>query len=233
MIAIGTPSSPATAKALLKTRAATVAGATDDAIVEPIAKAPSRLRANAVARYTFALGREGVLPRVLGRTTRKGAPRNASLVQTALAFDVLVLYAVAGWDPLVQLFYWGSTSGGLGVLLLITVTSIAVIGFFARDTHGETLWHRLIAPLLATGILLVVSWLAVDNLATLFGVEPGTGPAKVVPTAFLVIFAAGTGWGLILRRARPQIYLGIGRGTRSAVAAPSGLSGILTERHSR
>lgn len=184
---------------------------------------------NAVARYTFALGREGVLPRVFGRTTRKGAPRYASLAQTTLAFGVLVLYAVAGWDPLVQLFYWGSTSGGLGVLLLITLTSIAVLGFFARDRRGETLWHRVIAPLIATVILLVVAYLALDNLPTLFGVAPGTGPAKVIPAAFLLIFAAGTCWGLILHRTQPAVYQGIGRGTRSAVAVSSGLAGILTE----
>jgi amino acid permease len=174
-----------------------------------------------------------VLPRVFGRTTRKGAPRNASFAQTTLAFGVLCLYAIAGWDPLVQLFYWGSTTGGLGVLLLITATSIAVIAYFARNPHGENLWHRRIAPLIATVILLFVSYLAVSNLATLFGVEPGTGPAKVVPIAFLLIFAAGTAWGLILRRTRPAVYQGIGRGTRSAVAAPSGLSAILTERYPR
>ena len=182
---------------------------------------------NAVARYTFALGREGVLSKIFGRTTRTGAPRNASLAQSCLAFGVLTLYAIAGWDPLVQLFYWGSTSGGLGVLLLITLTSIAVICFFIRDNRGETRWHRLFAPLIATGVLLVVSWLAVTNLPTLFGVGPGSGPARFVPVAFLVIFAAGTGWGLILRRARPDVYQGIGRGTRAAVAAPSGLSAIL------
>jgi amino acid transporter len=184
---------------------------------------------NAVARYTFALGREGVLPRVFGRTTLKGAPRYASLAQTTLTFGVLVLYAVAGWDPLVQLFYWGSTSGGLGVLLLITLTSIAVLGFFARDRRGETLWHRAIAPLIATVILLAVAYLALDNLPTLFGVAPGTGPATVVPAAFLLIFAAGTCWGLILHRTRPAVYEGIGRGTRSAVAASCGLAGILSE----
>ena len=181
---------------------------------------------NAIARYTFALGREGVLPRLFGRTTAKGAPRNASLAQTAVAFVVLVAYAVAGWDPLVQLFYWGSTSGGLGVLLLYTLTSIAVIGFFARNPRGEGLWQRLVAPLIATIILLFLAYLAVDNLATLFGVEPGTGPARIVPIALLVVFAAGTLWGLILKRTRPQVYEGIGRGTRSATNA-SGLSAIL------
>lgn len=179
---------------------------------------------NAVARYTFALGREGVLPRAFGRTTLAGAPRNASLTQTVLGLTVILLFAVAGWDPLTHLFYWGSTTGGLGVLLLITATSIAVIGFFARNPRGESVWHRLIAPSIATAILLVVSALAIDNLATLFGVEPGSGPARIVPTALLLIFAAGTAWGLILRRIKPDVYAGIGRGTRSTTG--SALSAI-------
>src|SRR4051794_6524506 len=109
---------------------------------------------------------------------------------------------------------------------------MSVIGYFARDGRGENLWHRLIAPALATAVLLCFSYLALDNLATLFGVNPGTGPARVVPVALLVIFAAGTAWGLILQRIQPQVYQGIGRGTRSAVAASS-LSAILSERNAR
>lgn len=171
---------------------------------------------NAVARYTFALGREGVLPRRFGLCTSKGAPRNASLAQTVFAGGVLVLYAIMGWDPLVQLFYWGSQTGGLGVLLLITLTSIAVIAFFARDPRGEKLWHRLIAPGIATVILLAGSYLAIDNLATLYGAP---GPAEVVPLAALAIFAAGTAWGLILKGTRPAVYDGIGRGTHATTTA--------------
>ncbi|GFJ93264.1 hypothetical protein [Phytohabitans rumicis] len=74
-------------------------------------------------------------------------------------------------------------------------------------------------------ILLGVTYLAVDNLAAMYGVEAGTGPARVAPIAYLVIFAAGTAWGLILKRTKPTVYEGIGRGTRSATA--SGLSTIL------
>jgi amino acid transporter len=182
---------------------------------------------NAITRYTFALGRERVLPRMFGNTTLKGAPRNASVAQTVLALIVLTVYAIAGWDPLVQLFYWGSTTGGLGVLLLYTVTSIAVIAYFTRDARGENLWQRLIAPVIASVVLLFVAYLAIDNLAALYGVDPGTGPARVAPTAFLLIFAAGTGWGLILKRIKPEIYQGIGRGTRSTAATNPGLSAIL------
>ena len=181
---------------------------------------------NAIARYTFALGREGVVPRMFGRTTIKGAPRNASLAQTAVAFVALTLYAVAGWDPLIQLFYWGSTTGGLGVLLLYTLTSIAVVAFFARNAHGERLWQRCVAPLIATAVLLVVAGLALANLPTLYGVEAGTGPARAVPIALVLIFVTGTGWGLVLSRTKPAVYEGIGRGTRST-AATSGLSAIL------
>ncbi len=181
----------------------------------------------AIARYLFALGREGVLPRVFGRTTMAGAPRNASIAQTVFALVVLIAYAVAGWDPLVQLFYWGSTSGGLGVLLLYTLTSASVVGFFARDARGEGLWQRAVAPVIATVVLLIVSYLALDNLAGLFGVDPGTGPAQVVPAAFLTIFVGGTVWGAVLKRKDPAVYDGIGRGTRSATASASGLSAII------
>jgi amino acid transporter len=166
------------------------------------------------------------MPRAFGRCTIKGAPRYASLAQTALALVVLAVYAVAGWDPLVQLFYWGSTTGGVGVLVLYTLTSIAVICFFARNPHGENLWQRLIAPAIATLVLLVVAYLAIDNLAALYGVEPGTGPAKIVPIILLLTFAAGTVWGLILKHTYPQVYQGIGRGARSVTATASGLSAI-------
>src|SRR5690606_41243118 len=72
------------------------------------------------ARYGFALGRERVLPAVFGRTShRSGSPKVASLVQSLIGLAVITTYAVAGWDQLVQLFFWGGTSGGLGVLLLI------------------------------------------------------------------------------------------------------------------
>jgi amino acid transporter len=80
---------------------------------------------------------------------RTGAPRVASLTQSAIGFAVIVLYALAGWDPMVRLFFGLGTTGTFGVLCLLTVTSIAVIRFFARDPRGEGAWRRLVAPALA------------------------------------------------------------------------------------
>jgi amino acid transporter len=184
---------------------------------------------NIIARYAFSLGREGVLPRAFGRTVPgTGAPKNGSLAQSALGLIVIVLYAVNGWDPLVQLFFWGGTGGGIGVLLLITVTSIAVLGYFARHPEGENLWHRIGAPVLGTLLLLLMTYLALTNIATLFGVEPGSAPTWVVPTAFAVVTVAGVLWALILRSTRRSVYDGIGLGARSAAAtAPGGFSAAL------
>ncbi|WP_240670348.1 APC family permease [Actinoplanes solisilvae] len=172
---------------------------------------------NIIARYAFSLGREGVIARAFGRTVPgTGAPKNGSLAQSAFALVVIVVYAVAGWDPLVNLFFWGGTGGGIGVLLLITLAAFAVIGYFMKNPHGEDFWHRLGAPVLSAILLVIMSYLAISNIATLFGVEPGSRPTWVVPLAFGVLLVGGIIWAQILRSSRPQVYAGIGLGARSA-----------------
>ncbi|MDG4787651.1 APC family permease [Micromonospora sp. WMMD1102] len=169
------------------------------------------------ARYMFALGREHVLPAALGRTARRsGAPRNASLWQSAIGLTVIIMYATNGWDPVVQLFYWLGTGGGLGVLFLITTTSISVIAFFARDRHGEPAWRRVIAPTIATLVLLGAIGLAIVNVATLLGVPDDHPLATGIPAVYLGAAFLGIGWGMILKATRPEVYATIGLGARSA-----------------
>lgn len=189
---------------------------------------------NIIARYMFALGREGVLARVFGRTAPgTGAPRNGSLAQSVVGLVVIGLYAVAGWDPLVQLFFWGGTGGAIGVLLLICLTSIAVIGYFARNPEGEDTWHRIGAPLVSTGLLLVIAYLALTNIATLFGVPPGSAPTWVVPLAYGVTAVLGIAWALVLRSGRRQVYDGIGLGARRVAAGSGGFAAAVARNVDR
>jgi amino acid transporter len=184
---------------------------------------------NIIARYMFSLGREGVLPRLLGRTMPgSGAPRNGSLAQSAVGLIVIVLYAVVGWDPLVQLFFWGGTGGAIGVLLLITLPSIAVVGYFARHPEGEDAWHRTGAPVIATALLSIMTYLALTNTAALFGVAPGSAPARVVPLTFGAVALAGVVWALVLRARRPQLYSNIGLGAVGAPNEPGVLGAVVT-----
>ena len=177
---------------------------------------------NTVSRYLFALGRERVLPGALGRTTaRDGAPRTASLTQSASSLAVIAAVTISGADPLVKLFFWGGTTGGFGVLLLVTLTSFSVVSFFrTRPGYRVSRWASTTAPLAAGAGLAVVVWLIVDNYAQLLGV-PGDSAARwVLPAAYPALALAGTAWAGVLYRTRPATYAVIGQG-RCPVATPT------------
>ena len=169
---------------------------------------------NTTSRYAFALGREHVLPSFLGRTwPRTNAPRTASLVLSAIGLVVILGYAAAGADPVVQLFFWVTTTASFGVLALITATSFAVIGYFARNRrHRASIWESLVAPLLAGLLLLVAMWQILDAFSGLLGVKPDDPLRWALPGAFLVLAVLGVLWALILRVSRPDIYRQIGLG---------------------
>jgi amino acid transporter len=171
---------------------------------------------NTCARYAFALGRERVLPSFFGRTrARSGAPQAGSLFQSLIGLVVIVVFAIKGWDPLVQLFFWLGTTGGLGILFLIAFTSLSVIFYFARDRRGENAWSWLIAPILATAALGLVIYYALDNFYGLLGVDPKSNLRWEFPLSYGVVAAIGIIWALILRVTRPRDYQAIGLGQRA------------------
>jgi len=170
---------------------------------------------NCVWRYMFALGRENVLPAALGRTGGNNIPKAASLAQSATGLAVIVAYAVAGWQPMTQLFFWLGTTGGFGVLILLALTAVAVIAFFARDPRGETAWRRLIAPALAGVLLAGIVVLAVLHYDTLLGVPAGATAAWALPTSYAAVAVIGLAWGLILKIRRPRTYAAIGLGAHA------------------
>lgn len=175
---------------------------------------------NTTARYMFALGRERVLPAAFGRTSaRSGAPKVGSIAQSVIGLVVILTYAVAGWDPLVQLFFWGGTSGGLGVLFLITATAVSVLVYLTRNPGAEPLWRTTVAPAVAVIALLIVVYLALSNFATLLGVGPDSPARWIVPVVYLAAALLGIAWGLILRATRPVVYSAIGLGAKSVIVA--------------
>jgi amino acid transporter len=167
---------------------------------------------NSTWRYAYALGREHVLPAALGRTGANNIPKAASLAQSATAVTVIGIYAVTGQDPMARMFFWLGTSGGYGVLLLLTATAVAIVVFFARDPRGESTWRRLIAPGIAAVLLGGIVVLATRNYATLLGVPPGSPAAWILPGSYLAVAVIGVVWALVLYDRRPDIYDAIGLG---------------------
>ncbi|WP_022919254.1 APC family permease [Ruania albidiflava] len=177
---------------------------------------------NTVARYMFSLGREGVLPRALGRTSpRSSSPRAASLVQSAIGAAVIAGYALGGLDPLVELFFYAGTAGGLGVLMLITTTAIAIVVYFTRNPHGENRWRSRVAPVLATCLLLLVCTAGIVNMPELLGTPAGSVLPWVVPGVYLVAALAGVAWGRELAVRQPEVYSRIGLGAQTVPPDPA------------
>jgi amino acid transporter len=168
---------------------------------------------NGVARYLFALGRERVLPRFLGATSsRTGAPVAGSAIQSLLALVVFLAFAFAGRDPLFDLFTWLSGMSAVGVVLLMTLTSAAVVGYFNSRLRGpETAWQRIIAPLLGTILLGAVLVVLVVNFKSLLAPDAPAYLQWLLPAIILAAAIIGLIWGAALKSLRPRVYEGIGR----------------------
>jgi amino acid transporter len=174
---------------------------------------------NTVARYAFALGREHVMPEALGRTSAStGSPVVASAAQSAIGLLVIIVFAAAGLDPLLQLFYVCGTAGGIGVLSLLLITAIAIVSFFLRNPHSESAASAFVAPALATLLLAVVLLVSLIHLDSLLGVRPGHPLTVIIPIAIVAILGLGALWGNFLRSNRPQVFELIGQGADSARA---------------
>lgn len=179
---------------------------------------------NSVARHVFALGREGVLPRALGRAAagtgrRSGAPVAASLTQSGLAFVVVGAFVVVHADPVATLFTWLATLAALSVMALLVASCLAALVFFARRPRHESAgaeregwWTRVGGPLVGLGVGGAVLGVTVTHLDTLLGVTPGSPMTAVVPGVALLAALAGLVWAVWLRARQPQVYRSLGAG---------------------
>ncbi|MDQ1030558.1 amino acid transporter [Streptomyces umbrinus] len=178
---------------------------------------------NVVARYAFAMGREGLLPSVFGRTTgASGAPGTGSLLQTVIAVVVVGAFAVADdkptgdpTAPVLQLFTWMGNVGALGVIVLMAAASLSVVVFFARrGAAGAQAW-RLVASVIAGVSLLVIAVYTVKDFDVLVGAGPDSSLSWVLPGIIVLAALAGILQGLYLRARKPEAHARIGLGNEA------------------
>ncbi|MFD0920472.1 APC family permease [Saccharopolyspora rosea] len=164
---------------------------------------------NAIARYLFALGREGGMPSRLGRThPRRGSPHLGSLVQTASAVLVVGAFAAVGSDPVLELFSWMSGVGTVGIVLVQALTCLAVLVFFRRRRAGSGLWHAVVAPGAGLVGLLLALGLVIANFTTLIGGSVRLAASFGVLVA--LVGCAGVALALHWRRRDPRRYRRLG-----------------------
>ncbi|SCX54458.1 amino acid/polyamine/organocation transporter, APC superfamily [Klenkia marina] len=145
---------------------------------------------NAIARYLFSLGRQGRVPASLATShPRHGSPARGSLVQTVCALVLMSLFVAAGADPILQVFTWASGVATVSVLVLLVLTSVAVLAFFHRERLDTRTWHTRVAPALGTVALVAVLALVLTNFTTL--ISGSAGLATVLLALVAAVFVGG------------------------------------------
>ncbi len=166
---------------------------------------------NYIARYTYVMGREGLIPANFGVThDRHQSPHVGSVTQTICAAVIVGLFAVLGLDPILNLFTWISQIGTLGIIAMMGLASAAVIAFFNRDSRGET---NPISTKVAPAISVVAMALLFGYIFVNYSALTGTAGALSWVLPGLVIVAAVIGYLMAarLKSSDPAKYTRMGQ----------------------
>ncbi|MDO1583256.1 APC family permease [Rhizobium oryzicola] len=165
---------------------------------------------NTLNRYFFALGREGLAFKVLGKVHEvHGSPHVAGMLQSGIAAFFLAAFAITGQDPFAVVFSYMSALAVLGILSVQALVSIAIIMFFRKDNKGYGPWRTTIAPFLALIGLAGAIVLVIANLGLL------AGASNIVvdsfPVLVVLIGTVGASFALSIKKASPERYAALGR----------------------
>ena len=162
---------------------------------------------NAASRYMFALGRDQVLPRRLGRTHAVHlSPHVASVCQSVLAATVVVGFALARLDPYLNLAASMIALGTLGIVGIQAAAAFAVPAFFARNGGGH--WFRTgVAPVIGAVVLTLAVLLTATHYSTLTSSDSAF--INHLPWIYVGAVVGGLGYAGYLRRRRPAVYDGL------------------------
>jgi len=165
---------------------------------------------NAAARYFYAIGRDGLLHSLLGTTHRvHQSPHMGSALQSLIAAVVVLIFAAMDADPILQLFAWFSNLATLCVILLMALTSFAVLVYFHRHPELDVgLWRGRILPGFACLALAIVLVLAVMHFDVLTGASQllSYGLCVIIPLALII----GIVLAARLRKRSPQRFSELG-----------------------
>jgi amino acid transporter len=127
---------------------------------------------NTTARYFYSLGREGLLPKPLGRTHHRWkSPHIASFTQSVIAALIILGFAllVGTGDPLhIAYFQVYGLMAVMGVIIILSVqalVSLSILIFFERQHPDEVHWWKTrLAPAISFISQGIVVYLLFKNL---------------------------------------------------------------------
>ncbi|MGD6741792.1 APC family permease [Streptomyces sp. BH106] len=169
---------------------------------------------NVIVRYQHAMANAGLLPGAVARVhTRHRSPYVSSAVQTTTVLALLGVFAVCRLDPYLKVYTWLGEVGTVAIIVLMALTSLAVITYLNRERIPAGPWRTWVAPAIGLAGLLAVAAVLLWNFPLLLGDADAAGSPRVgrLTIGFYALLAAFPAIGLAqaawLRRARPAAYL--------------------------
>lgn len=164
---------------------------------------------NILTRYQHVMGTVRVLPGRLGSVHGEhGSPHFSSVVQTVTAAVLVLVTALLGLDPITQGFTWYSGLATIAIVVMMALTSVAVVAYFRRFPNEErNRWKKVGAPVLATIGLVGVAVTVTSYFPLLMGSGWGLAIGFLIPVPAVVV--AGYVQAQVIRRKAPAVYDGI------------------------
>jgi amino acid transporter len=164
----------------------------------------------ASARGLFALGRDGRLPRALGKSSRRGTPAVASTVVAIIAAITIVInqfwtgfLAMPGVPHYAAVFSWFSTFGGFALAIIYLLMALGALRGLRSHARQWQVW------------LAVLVGVAVTAGAIFGAVYKVTAPAIYAPYLAVAIFVVG----LVVAFARGSSLEAIGAASGASPAS--------------
>jgi amino acid transporter len=170
---------------------------------------------NVAMRYLYALGREGVLPRALGRThPTHRSPYIASIVQTCVAIALVVLWGIAAgfgdaFDvAYVRIYTMMAVQGVVWILAIQAVCALAIIVYHRRHRHTDSPLIVVVCPVIAILGQVFAIYLLFKNIDTLAGT---IGYVDLIAPIAVIGVVGSIAYALMLKRTNRAKYDMIGR----------------------
>jgi amino acid transporter len=170
---------------------------------------------NTATRYFFSMGREGVLPKSLGKThPTHHSPYYASTlvgVFSALIMGGFLLYNSTALGALFFLGTWVPMMGNMGILSVMALVSLAIIRYFAVTAKdGQHWWTTVVAPILACLAMVAATYLLIKYRTTLGGAS-GVPFVTWMWLPPLLVFLLGIALAQLYKARDRARFEGIGR----------------------
>ena len=203
---------------------------------------------NGMVRYLYAMGREGILGKVFGKTHPRFRSPNIAIITQSLFTVLLVLFfalvvqktdgsfgiGIADGKSTTQVdgilpYTWLAIIGTIAFVVVYIMVNIASPVFASRfDKKSFNVFAHIVAPVLSTAVLVIplISFIgpALPGVGTYFtnlGFAPTPFPLNILYLFVIGWIVLGLIYSFILSSANPERYDGMGRIIRGDVYTES------------